>query len=421
MRVALVDANNFYVSCERVFDPRLEGKPVIVLSNNDGCAVARSDEAKALGIWMGAPFFQIRDLVRRHRVRVFSSNYALYGDMSRRVNETLARFSPEIEVYSIDESFLSLAGLADSTRPEWSQDLRATVRRWTGIPVSVGIGPTKTLAKLANACAKKMPGFQGVCDLTDRAEREAILPRVPVAKVWGIGPAGAAKLARLGVRTAAELAALPADVARKTLTVAGARIVEELRGTPCLDLEPIPPARKGIAVTRSFGKPVTRFSEMREAVTAFAVRAGEKLREHNLAAGHLSVFMHTNRFNDDPRYANAGSVAFAVATNDSREIARAAVRIAQTIWRDGFRYAKAGVVLSDLVNAGKVAPDLFTASDRARSKRLMDAIDALNRRMGRETVTLAGAGLKRPWRLRAAHRSPRYTTAFAELPVARAR
>jgi DNA polymerase V len=421
MRVALVDANNFYVSCERVFDPRLEGKPVIVLSNNDGCAVARSDEAKALGIRMGVPFFQIRDLVRRHRIRVFSSNYVLYGDMSRRVNETLARFSPDIEVYSIDESFLSLAGLADRVLPEWAQDLRATVRRWTGIPVSVGIGPTKTLAKLANSCAKKMPEFRGVCDLTDEAERQAILAKIPVGKVWGIGPAATVKLARLGVCTAADLASLPTEVARKTLTVAGARIVEELRGTACLDLERVPPARKGTAVSRSFGKPVTRFAEMREAVTAFTFRAAEKLREHGLAASHLSVFLHTNRFNDDPRYANAGAITFAVATDDSRELTHAAMAIIRSIWRDGFRYAKAGVVLSDLVDSGKVMPDLFTARDRTRSKRLMKAIDTLNRRMGRDTVTLASAGLKRPWRLRAAHRSPRYMTAFTELPVVRAR
>ncbi|OHC82210.1 MAG: DNA polymerase V subunit UmuC [Rhodospirillales bacterium RIFCSPLOWO2_12_FULL_67_15] len=421
MPIALVDGNNFYVSCERVFDPSLEGRPVIVLSNNDGIAVARSEEAKALGIRMGEPFFRIRDLVRREGVRVFSSNYPLYADMSRRMNETLARFSPEVEVYSIDESFVGLGGFRRRELVAYARDLRATMKTWTGIPVAVGIGPTKTLAKLANRCAKKMPGFDGVCDLTDPAPRARILPTVPVAAVWGIGPAATLRLAQLGVRTAADLRAMPPELARRILTVAGARIVRELNGDSCLDLDLLPAPRKGTAVTRSFGRPVVAWTDMEEAVSAFAARAGEKLRAQGLAAAHLAVFMHTHRFNRDPAYANVRAANLVPATDDTFALVGAAVRAARAIWRDGFRYTKAGVVLADLVPRARVAPDLFARGADGRAARLMAAMDALNARMGRNTVFPASAGLARPWKIRAERRSARYTTSFAELPCVAAR
>ena len=420
MLVALVDGNNFYVSCERVFDPRLAGKPVIVLSNNDGCTVARSNEAKALGIRMGEPFFKIRDLARRHKVRVLSLNATLYGDMSRRVNETLANFSPDIEPYSIDESFVSLLGLEHRDVTAYGQEMRATVRRWTGIPVCVGIGPTKTLAKLANHCAKKMPAFAGVCDLSDRALRARLFPMIAAHEVWGVGPAAMTKLTSLGIRTVADLCAMDRTLARQALTVVGGRIVQELHGQSCLSFETVPPARKGTAVTRSFGVPITTLDGMREAVSTFATRAAEKLRAQGQAAGHLQVFMRTNRYNGDPSYANAATVSFPVPTNDTRDLAQAAIRGAESIWKTGYRFSKAGVVLSDLVSAGQVSPDLFTADRLAQSARLMGAIDRINGRHGGDAIFLAGSGIARGWTHKSETRSPRYTTSFADLPRVRA-
>ena len=416
---ALADGNNFYVSCERVFDRRLEGVPVIVLSSNDGCAIARSEEAKALGVGMGEPAFQLRPLIERHRIRVFSSNYALYGDMSRRVNQVLATFSPEVEVYSIDETFLDLAGLPCRDLWAYAQDLRATVKRWTGIPTCVGLGPTKTLAKLANAVAKKNPVFGGVCDLAEPAVRGAVLRAFPVGKVWGIGPALTRRLAEVGVATAAELRDLDPRLARRLGTVVLERIGRELQGRPCLGLEPVPPARRGLAVTRSFGRPLSARAPVREAVAAHATRAGEKLRAHGLVAGHLAVFVHTSPHRDGPRRHAARATRLAPPTSDTRELVAAAGRCLEAAWRDGFAYVKAGVLLDDLLAPADAPADLFGAP-RAGSDALMAAVDALNGRYGRGTVFPAAAGVERAWAQRAAHRSRRYTTRFAELPVARA-
>jgi DNA polymerase V len=415
---ALVDGNSFYCSCERVFDPRLEGVPVVVLSNNDGCAIARTTEAKALGIKMGDPYFKIRGLVRRHGVRVFSSNYALYGDMSARVNETLARFSPEIEVYSIDESFLDLSSGIGGDAVAYAQEIRAMVRRWTGIPTCVGLGRSKVLAKAANRWAKTHPEFAGVCDLTDQALRDCVLAAIPVADVWGIGPAFARRLMAHGITTAAALRDIDNRRARQILTVVGGRIVQELRGVSCLPLELVAPTQQGCAVTRSFGRPVTELSEMADAVAAFATRAGEKLREHGLVAGVMQLFMHTSRFNDDPPCSSATSVRLLEATDDTLELVGHARRGVERIWRDGYRFVKAGVLLTDLVPAAAAPRPLFGGRDRARSARLMAAIDDINRRFGRDTVAPAGAGLACGWRPRAEHRSRRYTTRFDELPIA---
>lgn len=286
----LIDCNNFYVSCERVFRPDLEGVPVIVLSNNDGCAIARSNEAKALGIKMGDPEFQLRDLIRREQIRVFSSNYALYGDMSRRVGETLATIIPSVEAYSIDESFLDLSEFRSRDVEVLTRELRDRVLRWTGIPTCVGFGPTKTLAKLANYVAKKRPAHRGVCDLRSPLIRAAVLPTIPVEEVWGVGGASVAKLEKIGVKTAAELAALEPETARRLMTVTGGRTVMELRGVSCMPLELVEPVRKGIAVTRSFGASVLTWAGMNEAVVSYAARAAEKLRRHKVAAWNLSVF-----------------------------------------------------------------------------------------------------------------------------------
>jgi DNA polymerase V len=416
--LALVDGNNFYVSCERVFDPRLEGIPVGVLSNNDGCFVARSAELKALGVKMGQPAFQIRDLLRRHQVRVLSSNYALYGDMSQRVGAVLGRFAPRIEGYSIDESFLDLSDLGADAPVALGREIRATVRRWTGIPTCVGIGPTKTLAKLANRVAKKVPGLAGVCDLCDPETRARILADFPAADVWGIGPALSRKLAGVGIRTAADLAAMPRTQARQLLAVTGARIVAELQGESCIALELAPPAKQATAVTRSFGEVVTAWPDMAAAVGSFAARAAEKIRAEGSLSASLTVFMQTSPFRKDPQYA-VGFTATLPPTDDTLTLVSHAVRIARGLWRDGIRFAKAGVILQDLSPAAEYAGDLFSPPRRG-SVELMASIDAINARYGRGTISpaVAGGG-RRGWRLKSQTCSPAYTTKLADVPRVR--
>lgn len=412
--IALVDCNNFYVSCERVFDPTLDGVPVIVLSNNDGCAIARSAEVKALGVRMGEPVFKLRELVRKHGIRIRSSNYALYGDMSGRVDDVLLGFASRIENYSIDESFLDLSDYRGNL-DALGREIRHRVRQWTGIPTCAGFGPTKTLAKLANAIAKDYPDLGGVCDLMSETTRDYWLPRMSVTKVWGVGPASAEKLARIGIKTVADLRSMAGSQVRHIMTVVGERTVFELRGVSCIDLELIPPAKKNTAVTRSFGQAVLELGEMYEAVASFATRAAEKLREQGQGTRHLTVFMHTNRFNDDPRYSASASVCFYEAIDDAPTLISAAKRIARQIWREGYRYAKAGVILNDLVSVEASAPVLFS-NKNTRTSQLMTAMDEVNRRMGRGTIFPAAAGIGRAWRLKAEHHSARYTTRWDELP-----
>ena len=418
---ALIDCNNFYVSCERVFDRRLEGVPVLVLSNNDGCAIARSQEAKALGIKMGAPAFKIRDLIARHSIRVFSSNYTLYGDMSRRVNAIIVDYTPDVELYSIDETFLGLAGFARRDLRAMCQDMRAAVARCTGIPTCVGIGPTKTLAKLANAAAKKNPALGGVCDLSGEDARAAVLRSFPVEDVWGIGHATAAKLAALGITTATSLRDLSPKRARAMGTVTLERTVLELGGLSCLALEDVAPQRKGMAVTRSFGQPVTSLDELREAVAAYATRAGEKLRAHGLVAGQLAAFFHTSPHRDGPHHHGQRSTRLVPMTADTRELIGAALRCVEAAWRGGrgCRYVKAGVLLDDLCRPEDAPPALF-AAPAPRSDALMAAMDRVNAKYGRNTLFPAATGIERGWKLRAAHHSPRYTTRLDELPHVRA-
>jgi len=413
---ALVDGNSFYCSCERVFQPELSRRPVIVLSNNDGCAVARTPEAKALGIKMGAPFFQIRDLCKREGVAVFSSNYALYGDMSRRMNDIYHRFAPEVEVYSIDESFLDITGIA-ADRTAYGQEIRQTVRQWTGIPTCVGIGPTKTLAKLANRTAKNVPALKGVCDFTNADQREALLPPIPVGDLWGVGKATAEKLKANGIETVGQLRAMNPRHARQLLTVVGERMVLELNGVLCLDLEAAPPTRKGMAVTRGFSRPITTLDEMCEAIAAYATRIGEKLRQHGLAAVHGQVFMHSSPFAREPWIHRSRAFAPIEATNDTHELIRLATRAGREAWKDGYRYAKAGIILTELVAAADVQRGLWGAAERDHQQKLMTALDAVNRRYGRGSLVPAAAGLKRGWGTRFEMRSGRFSTSWGEMPI----
>jgi DNA polymerase V len=340
---------------------------------------------------MGEPAFRLRPLIERHGVRVFSSNYALYGDMSRRVNEVLAGLGPGAEVYSIDETFLDLSGFGHRDLWAYGQDLRATVRRWTGIPTCVGLGPTKTLAKLANAVAKKNPAFGGVCDLSDPAVRAAVLRAFPVADVWGIVAATTRRLAALGVTTAGALRDLDPGLARKAGTVVLERVVRELRGVACLEPELVPPARKSTAVTRSFGRPLTALPELLEAVAAYATRAGEKLRRHGLVAGQLTAFLHTDPHKPERRYHGARGTRLVPMSDDTRDLVAAARRCVEAAWRDGFAYVKAGVILDDLRARGDAPPCLF-AVERPGSAALMRAVDGLNARHGRHAVFPAARG-----------------------------
>lgn len=414
---ALVDCNNFYASCERLFQPKLAGQPIVVLSNNDGCVVARSNEAKALGIAMGVPEFQIRPLLLAHHVRVFSSNYRLYGDLSQRVMETLEQFSPDLEIYSIDEAFLSLTGFERGNLTDYGRAIRKTVKQWTGIPVSVGIAETKTLAKLANRIAKRTPDTDGVFNLLACPDRDALLGRVAVEDVWGIGPNYARLLTQQGITTALQLRQADEHWIRRHLGVVGLRVVAELRGHSCLDLEACPAPKQGITCSRSFGRSVCTLEEMEEAVSSYVTRAAEKLRREGLAATVLTVFVMTNAFTDEPQYRNSVTCELPVGTDTTSELIRAALRGLRTIYRDGYRYKKAGVMCTALVPAGQVQPDLFDQQDRPKSKRLMAALDAINDRWGAGTLQYAASGLSKPWKTQFQHCSPAYTTDWAALPI----
>jgi DNA polymerase V len=417
---ALVDCNTFYASCERVFQPKLAGQPIVVLSNNDGCVVARSNEAKALGIAMGVPEFQIRPMLRARRVHVFSSNYTLYGDLSQRVMETLEQFSPDLEIYSIDEAFLRLSGFTSRNLTEYGRTIRTTVKRWTGIPVSVGIAETKTLAKLANRIAKRTPDTDGVFDLLACPDRDTLLGRVAVEDVWGIGPNYARLLKQQGITTALQLREADEHWIRRHMGVVGMRVVAELRGHSCLDLEACPAPKQGITCSRTFGRSVFTLEEMEEAVSTYVSRAAEKLRREGLAATVLTVFIMTNAFTNEPQYRNSVTCSLPVGTDTTSELIRAALRGLRTIYRDGYRYKKAGVMCTALMPARQVQPDLFDRQNRPQSKRLMAALDAINDRWGAGTLQYAASGLSKPWKTQCHHRSPAYTTNWHELPVAHA-
>ncbi len=421
--IALVDGNNFFASCEKVFDPSLRGVPVIVLSNNDGCAVARSAEAKALGIPMGAPLFKIRDIVAAHGVRVFSGNFELYGDMSRRVTEVLSSFTPDLEVYSVDESFLAFPGMDHARLLDLGQVIRKRVERWTGIPVGVGFGPTKTLAKLANYLAKKVTMFDGVASLMEAEVRQAVLAQIPVGEVWGVGRALAPRLEAMGIRSAYDLAALDPRQARRAFTVVGERLVRELNGLSCLGLDDVPPARQSAVVSRSFGRAVTSRAELEEALAAFAHRAAEKIRAEGLAACYVQAYAHTNRFAEpESRYAGCAGTTLIEPTADGGLLIGEVKSLLERFWRPGPGFAKAGVMLAGLVPEASSMGSLFgrPAPKRDKAKRLMAAMDALNARMGRDTIKPLAAGLGKPWQGKSAHRSKAWTTRWAELPVVRA-
>lgn len=423
--IALIDGNNFYVSCQRVFDPKLEGRPVVVLSNNDGCVVARSQEVKDLGVKMGTPWFRIERLARHHGILALSSNYTLYADLSNRMMAILGDFSPHQEIYSIDECFLDLTGLEHRGLTAYGQQIRWTVRRDLGIPVCVGIGASKTLAKLANHIAKQRPAFEGVCDLNGLtpAALDELFSAISVGVVWGVGERLAHRLEALGIRTVRDLKRASPKTLRQRFSVVLERTVAELNGIPCLGLEAIAPAKKQIMSSRSFGVPVTSLEELTQAVVAYTTRACEKLRRQNSVAETLQVYIRTNPFKDtDPQYSRGITLALPEPSADTRAWAKLAVAGLRRIYRPGFAYQKAGILLDGLGPAGVRQSPLFAdAADEARDGRLMAALDLINRRMGSGTLRLLGEGFDQRWKTKACRLTPRYTTCIAELAVAHAR
>ncbi|MBN1495413.1 MAG: Y-family DNA polymerase [Spirochaetes bacterium] len=417
----LVDCNNFYVSCERVFRPGLRQRPVVVLSNNDGNVVALSNEVKALGLPFGAPFFKVKNFISSHDIAVFSSNYSLYGDMSRRVMDCLGRFAPEMEIYSIDEAFLFMRGMRGDP-VEYARQIRDVVNQWTGIPVSIGIAPTKTLAKLASRIGKKDPASLGVFALTDRACVDWTLAATDAGDVWGVGPQYRDFLRRNGITTAAQLRDAPDRWVRRAMTIMGLRTVWELRGVPCIPIDELPAPKKGIVSSRSFGRPVERLDELGEAVAAYMSRAAEKLRAQKSAAGSITVFLSTNRFREnEPQYSNGIACRLPVPSSHTPYLVRIASRLLARIYRQGYSYKKAGVMLCEILPEEDVQPDLFSGThDTERGRRLMRAVDHVNRDMGRHTLRFAAEGSVKPWQMRREFLSGRYTTRWDEIPVVRA-
>lgn len=417
---ALIDCNNFYASCERVFQPRLEGKPVVVLSNNDGCVIARSNEAKALGIEMGAPWHLNRAKFEDCDVKVFSSNYTLYGDMSRRVKVTLAGFAEELEPYSIDECFLRFPN-----RGAWmdiGREVRRIVRKHTGIPVSCGFGATKVLAKLANRTAKKSPEHEGVFAApVAEAEREAWLASFAVGDVWGVGRRTVAKLAAVGVHSALDLSRMEDATARNLMTVVGARIVAELRGISCLCIEEVASPKKGMCSSKSFSTPLRTLQELREPTAAYVSRVAEKLREEGSVCGHLQVSLETNPFNPgQPQYFPIAGTDLLSATNYTPEMSAAAAQLLERIYRPGFAYKKVCVTALDLAreSEAQLGFDALSREEQDRRRRLMSAMDSINKGLGRGTVRVAASGARSPeWAMRQRLRSPAYTTRWKDIPV----
>lgn len=417
--IALIDVNNFYVSCERVFNPKLEGRPVVVLSNNDGCAVARSNEVKVLGVKMGQPWFQLKDLARKHGIVAYSSNYALYADMSNRVMSILAMFSPNQEIYSIDECFLDLSGFRRTNHADYGQRIRKRIKQWTGLPVCVGIGSTKTLAKLANHIAKKNPEFNAVCDLNSLSlEQQADwFQRIEVGEIWGIGRRLAPRLHEIGIKTVLDLKTASPSQLRARFSVVMEKIIREINGTACIELEEINPPKKQIVSSRSFGIPVSDLASLEESVSLYISRAAEKLRRQQSFAGTVHVSIRTSPFNEkEPYYANSMTIVLPRQTDDTRLLTKVALWGLRRIYRRSYKYQKAGVMLSELVSRQYRQIDLFGSIDTdTRASQLMRVMDQINARMGRGTLKLASEGFRQPWKMKQGNRSPNYTTNWNEL------
>ena len=405
---ALIDCNAFYVSCERVFNPKLNNKPVVALSNNDGCIIARSKEAKALGIKMGVPLFKVKDIVERENVIVFSSNYTLYADMSRRVMNIISEFTPSIEVYSIDEAFIVLTNM-NVDYESYARHMRKVILQYTGIPVSIGIASTKTLTKVANHIAKDDESLEGVCSLIQHENLDQVLEDTNVADVWGVGRQLSKKLIANGIFNAKLLKNCEDAWVRKMMSVNGLKTVSELREISCLDLEETSATRKSCCTTRSFGKPLINLEDIEQAVTTFARRATERIRGENLIASTVSVFLRTNPFDRNRYYSNSSTTTLSYPTYDTVQIVKTALQLTKIIFRENYKYKKAGVLLSGFYEKGTETKDLFSEA-RYRSPKLMSAVDQINERYGSDTIQIATECQMGKWKQKRKNCTQSYTT-----------
>ena len=417
-KIALVDCNSFYVSCERLFNPRLRNKPVVVLSNNDGCIISRSTEAKALGIKMGEPYFKEKNIIIKNNVQVFSSNYSLYGDLSRRVMRTLKRFNSEIEIYSIDEAFLDLSNFPDNKVEDIGKEIRSIVLKWTGIPTSIGIAKTKTLSKVANHIAKKKQS--GVVSLIGVGSIDSILEKVEINDVWGVGKQLTKFYHQNGIYNAKQLKNKSNTWIKKSSNVLSSRTAMELKGISCIGLETTSSKKKSCVVSRSFGKRVEDFQELKEAIAGYSLNASEKIRSESLVAKSITIFIRTSPFqNQYGFYSNSKTIDLPMATNNSIEIVKAAVSGLETIFKNGYLYQKAGVILSHLSDSNN-GKNLFSSEKDEKINSLMKSIDNTNYRYGRSTLSLASAGIHKKWNSKRQHYSKIDTADFYSLPTIKA-
>ena len=414
-KIALIDCNSFYVSCERLFNPKIRKKPVVVLSNNDGCIISRSNEAKALGIKMGEPYFKEKEVIVKNDVQVFSSNYSLYGDISRRVMRTLKRFNSDIEIYSIDEAFLDLSNFPDNKIEDVGYEIRSIVLKWTGIPTSIGIAKTKTLSKVANHIAKKKKS--GVVSLIGIENIDPILEKVEINDVWGVGKQLTKFYHQNGIYNAKQLKNKSNTWIKKNSNVLSSRTAMELRGIPCIDLETTSSKRKSCVVSRSFGQRVEKYQELKEAIAGYTLNASEKIRSESLVAKSITVFVRTSPFqNRYGFYSNSKTIDLPIATNNSIEIVKVALNALEAIFKNGYRYQKAGIMLSHLSESSN-NKNLFSSERDEKINSLMRSIDNTNYRYGRSTLSLASAGVHKKWSSRRQHYSKIDTADFYSLPT----
>ena len=414
--IALVDCNAFYASCERIFNPKLLGQPIVVLSNNDGCIITRSYEAKKLGIKMGEPYFKAKKIIEKNNVKVFSSNYALYGDISQRVMEILLSFSPDVEIYSIDEAFLGFKGFKNYELLKYCQHIRNTIQKWVGIPVSIGLGSTKTLSKIANNLAKKNIHYKGVCILENKEKIDKALNETEIESVWGIGKKLSKFLKNYNICNAKQFTFLDRKWVRKNMGIVGEKIQLELKGISCLELELLPSIKKSCCVSRSFSRPIETIKELKESIANYGSRAAEKIREEELIANSIGIFVLTNHFNKkEKQYSNSIKLQLDYPTNNSMIIVKKAVEGIERIFKKGYRYKKTGIILYDLNNSTSVRGLLDY--DRSRSESLMKSLDEINSRYGSSTLKIAAEGMNRGWQMQRNYVSPCYTTSFKDIMI----
>ena len=417
-KIALIDCNSFYVSCERLFNPKIRNKPVVVLSSNDGCIISRSNEAKALGIKMGEPYFKAKDIILKNNVHIFSSNYSLYGDLSRRVMRTLKRFNSEIEIYSIDEAFLDLSNFPDDEVEEVGKEIRSIVLQWTGIPTSIGIAKTKTLSKVANHIAKKTKS--GVVSLIGVKDIDPILEKVAINDVWGIGKQLTKFFVQNGINNAKQLKNISNTWIKKSSNVLSSRTAMELRGISCISLETKSSKRKSCIVSRSFAKKVEKLQELQESITSYCLNAAEKIRSESLIAKSITIFIRTSPFqNQFAYYSNSKTIDLPIATNNSIEMVKTALTGLKSIFKNGYRYQKAGIMLSGL-SSSEGSKNLFSSKKDDKIKNLMRSIDNTNYRFGRSTLSLASAEINKKWNIKKQHSSKIDTADFNFLPTIKA-